>query len=252
MQRKWKRDIKMKVEEEREGRLSKLHELATDLKKLERLTLDNSSYLDDNLQLHAVWSSLRALGKTLNSSERSPFREELRVLRSAAAARGDPVINSAIASLEAGDISDVGVEPFAELATWFSTSVAPQLASVSLVPDRGAGLLSHLAAHILSGLQFRRHGLVKGSDVLSVVARAEYHLNEKNLDGAARELNQLQGTSQLLLRDWLDAARRRLEVQQALEVLSCSSKHHPSLTSQAGHTSTGYISNPCSTMISDV
>ncbi|KAG8990515.1 Formation of crista junctions protein 1, partial [Tulasnella sp. 427] len=53
----------------------------------------------------------------------------------------------------------------------------------------------------------------------NVLARAEYHLNEKDLDTAARELNQLTGWSKVLLKDWLDAARARLEVQQALEVI---------------------------------
>jgi mitofilin len=45
-------------------------------------------------------------------------------------------------------------------------------------------------------------------------------MNEKDLDRAARELNQLKGTARELLHDWLEAARRRLEIQQALEVMS--------------------------------
>jgi MICOS complex subunit MIC60 len=115
-------------------------------------------------------------------------------------------------------VPDIGVEPFADLASWFATSVAPRVSSVALVPDSNAGLLSHLASHFLSSFRFKRAGLVEGSDTLSVLARAEYYLNEKDLDRAARELNQLGGTAKVLLADWLDAARRRLEVQQALEV----------------------------------
>ena len=48
---------------------------------------------------------------------------------------------------------------------------------------------------------------------MSVLARAEHYLNEKDLDGAAREVNQLKGTAGVLVGDWLEAARRRLEVQ---------------------------------------
>jgi len=44
-------------------------------------------------------------------------------------------------------------------------------------------------------------------------------MNEKDLDSAARELNQLKGSAKVLLADWLGAARRRLEVLQALEVV---------------------------------
>jgi mitofilin len=218
MQRRWIREIKVHVEQERGGRLAKLDELAASLKRLERVALDNSAYLDENLRLHALWSALRALNSAIESPVRKPFREELRVLRHIAAAREDPVIASALDSLEDSDVPDVGVEPFADLASWLSTSVVPHVSSVALVPDENAGVLSHLASHLLSSFRFRREGLVEGSDVLSVLARAEYFMNEKDLDRAARELNQVKGTAKMLLEDWLAAARRRLEVLQALEV----------------------------------
>lgn len=220
MQRRWIREVKMRVEEERGGRLAKLDELATNLKRLERIALDNSAYLDENIRVHALWSALRALNNTVEAPVRRPFREQLRVLRHVTAAREDPVVSAALDILETSDVPDVGVEPFADLASWFTTSVAPRVSSVALVPDHAAGVLSHLASHFLSSFRFQRHGLVPGSDVLSVLARAEYYLNEKDLDSAARELNQLGGTARVLLADWLNAARRRLEVQQALAVSS--------------------------------
>jgi hypothetical protein len=141
--------------------------------------------------------------------------------------RDDSVASAALDALEAGDAPDIGVEPLADLASWFTTSVAPAVSRVALVPDEdggygrgGAGVLAHLASHVLSTFAFRRQGLVQGDDVLSVLARAEYYLNEKDLDSATRELNQLRGTAKMLVKDWLEAARRRLEVQQALEVTS--------------------------------
>ncbi|KAJ6612150.1 mitochondrial inner membrane protein Mitofilin [Mycena sp. CBHHK59/15] len=220
LQRRWIREIKVRVEEERGGRLAKLDELSANLKKLERVALDNSSYLDENIRIHALWSALRAVSSSaLSSPVRKPFREELRILRHISAAREDPVTVAALESLEGSDVPDVGVEPFADLATWFASEVAPKVSHVALVPDQNAGLLSHLASRVFAGLRFKRHGLVSGDDVLSVLARAEYYLNEKDLDSAARELNQLKGTAKLLLHDWLEAARRRLEVQQALEVV---------------------------------
>jgi mitofilin len=219
LQRRWIREIKVRVEQERGGRLAKLDELAAHLKRLERVALDNSSYLDENIRIHALWSAFRALNSAVEAPVRKPFREELRVLRHIAAAKEDPVVMSALESLEASDVPDVGVEPFADLATWFTTSVAPRVSSVALVPDQDAGVLSHLASHLFSSFRFQRHGLVAGSDILSVLARAEYYMNEKDLDSAARELNQLKGSAKVLLADWLGAARRRLEVLQALEVV---------------------------------
>jgi MICOS complex subunit MIC60 len=221
LQRRWIRDVQLHVEEERGGRLAKLEEVASGLKKLERLTLDNANYLDENLRLHAVWSALRALTNvTIDSPVRKPFRDELHVLKSVASAAGnaDDTVLVAIESLEKSETPDVGLEPLADLTSWFVTSVIPRVNSVALVPDYGGGILMHLASSLLSSLQFKRSGLVQGDDTLSIMARAEYYLHEKDLDSAARELNQLQGPAKDLLRDWLTAARRRLEVQQALEV----------------------------------
>ncbi|RDB25889.1 MICOS complex subunit MIC60 [Hypsizygus marmoreus] len=220
LQRRWIREIKVRVEQERGGRLGKLEELSSHLKRLERVALDNSTYLDENIRIHALWSSVRALtSSALTSPVRKPFREELRVLRHITSAREDPVVAATLESLEASDVPDIGVEPFADLATWFASDVAPKVSHVALVPDENAGVLSYLASHLLSGLRFRRQGLVVGDDVLSVIARAEYYLNEKDLDSAARELNQLKGAAKILLHDWLEAARRRLEVEQALQVV---------------------------------
>ncbi|KAG1905224.1 mitochondrial inner membrane protein Mitofilin [Suillus fuscotomentosus] len=209
MQRRWIREVKVRVEQERGGRLAKLDELATSLKRLERLALDNSSYLDENIRVHSMWTAIRAMQSAVDASIRKPFREELRVLRHIAVAKEDAIIAAALDSLEQSDMPDIGIEPFADLASWFSTSVRPRVSSVALVPDQDAGVLTHLASHFLSLFRFQRHGLIPGSDVLSILSRAD----------AARELNQVKGTARELLRDWLEAARRRLEVLQALEVL---------------------------------
>jgi len=218
MQRRWIREIKIRVEQERGGRLAKLDELSADIKRLERIAIDNSSFLDESMRVHALCSVIHAFNSAVEAPSRKPFREEPRVLRHVTAAKEDPVISAALDSLERSDVPDIGVEPLADLTSWFATSVAPRVSSVALVPDQNAGVLLHLASHFLSSFRFQRHGLVPGSDVLSVLARAEYYMNEKDLDSATRELNQLRGTAKVLLSDWLEAARRRLEVLQALEV----------------------------------
>ena len=55
LQRRWIREIKMRVEQERGGRLAKLDEIATNLKRLERVALDNAGYLDENIRVHELW-----------------------------------------------------------------------------------------------------------------------------------------------------------------------------------------------------
>ena len=126
------------------------------------------------------------------------------------------MVFAALTSLEQSDISDVGVEPLADVTTWFATSVALRVSSVALMLDDNSGMLSFLASHFLSSFRFQRHGLTPGSDLL--LSRGEYYMNEQDLDSAARELNQLTGPAKELPHDWLDGARRKLEAQQALEV----------------------------------
>lgn len=256
LQRRWIREIKVRVEAERGGRLAKLEELATGLKKLERTTADNAAYINENVRIHGLWSALRAVAHSaLESKERTPFRDELRVLRSVATSSSpltapaekdnaspessppppdaskddDPnaLLSLTLDTLLSSSIPDTGVEPRADLAAWFTTSVAPAVRKVALVPGTTAGVLSHLASWAFAGLRFSRPGYGiptngdsgNGDDILSRLARAEYFLSIKNLDAAAREVNQLQGWPKRLVKDWLEAARRRLEVEQALDVI---------------------------------
>ncbi|CAE6429186.1 unnamed protein product [Rhizoctonia solani] len=218
LQRRWIREIKVRVEAERAGRLAKLDSLSTSLKKLERTTADNASYLDQNIRIHGLLSALRAtVRQALESNERRGFRDELRVLRTVAGeSEGGEILDGLLKS----QVPDEGVEPRADLSEWFTTSVAPAVRKAALVPDTSAGVLSHLASSIFSSLRSApAPSLTNANDVLSRLARAEYYLGIKDLDSATREVNQLEGWPRRLVKDWLEAARKRLEVEQALDVV---------------------------------
>ncbi|WVW84185.1 hypothetical protein I302_106215 [Kwoniella bestiolae CBS 10118] len=227
LQRRWLRSIKTQVETERGGRLAKLDTLTTSLKQLERVTLDNSAQLDDNVRLHKIWSALRAVQNKVDLGDVS-FDEELRALKSlsspaeADVEKGEKVILTTLGQLEKSGIPTTGVKSFASLSSWFTQSIAPKVHSSSLVPaPEEAGVMSHLASMGLSKLLFRPSaGKVDGQNVGAVLARAEWCLSEKDLDGAAREINTLKGWPAKLAGDWLREARRKLEVQQALEVVA--------------------------------
>lgn len=218
LQRRWLRSIKSQVETERGGRLAKLDHLSSSLKQLERITLDNSATLDDNVRLHKVWSALRAVQAKAESGDVS-FDEELKLLRSLSSEQS--VASVTLAQLEQSGIATSGVKSFAALASWFSNGVSPRVHSASLVPKpEEASVLSHVASATFSKVMFTpKAGLIDGDDVSSTLARAEWCLGEKDLDGAAREVNSLKGWPGKLAADWLREARRRLEVQQALEVV---------------------------------
>ncbi|WWC89063.1 uncharacterized protein L201_003981 [Kwoniella dendrophila CBS 6074] len=228
LQRRWLRSIKTQVETERGGRLAKLDNLTTSLKQLERVTLDNSAQLDDNVRLHKIWSALRAVQTKVDQGDVS-FDEELRALKSLSKpsngenTKGDAsVIITALEQIEKSGIASTGVKSFGSLSSWFTQSLSSKIHSSSLVPSpEEANVLSHLASLGLSKLLFRPSaGPVEGQNVGSVLARVEFCLNEKDLDGATRELNTLKGWPGKLSKDWLEQARRKLEVQQALEVVA--------------------------------
>jgi mitofilin len=229
LQRRWLRSIKTQVETERGGRLAKLDQLTTSLKQLERITLDNSATLDENVRVNKVWSALRALQTKAEQGDVA-FEHELRVLKSltvnpesdsSTSKSSSSVITPALKALEASGAATTGVKSFASLSTWFTNSVAPRVHSASLTPTpEESTVVSHLASIALSKIMFRpRAGVIEGDDVGSVLARAEWCLGEKDLDGAAREVNGLKGWPGKLAADWLREARRKLEVQQALDVV---------------------------------
>jgi len=195
------------VGEERGGRRAQLDEPAANLKRLERVAVDNSTYIEENLRIHALWSALCAVNNAIDVPVGHPFCDELCVLRHASTVRHDAIVSAA---LEAGNTADIGVEPLADLASWFTTSVA-------LVPDEGPGVLALVASHVLLTVAFRRQCLAPGNDALSIFARAGCHLNEKDWI-AQHELNQLKEAAKALFQNWLEAARRRLEVRRAPEV----------------------------------
>ena len=175
-----------------------------------------------------MWSALRAVQSKADAGDVA-FEDELRVLKSLSLE--GTVVASALDQLEESGIASSGIKSFAALSSWFSNSVSPRVHSVSLVPaPEHAGVASHVASATISKIMFQpKASVTEGSDVGSVLARAEWCLGEKDLDGAAREVNTLKGWPGKLAQDWLREARRRLEVQQALEV----SRHGIASTDEA-------------------
>jgi len=52
---------------------AKLDELAANLKRLERVALDNIHIPGQNIRIHALWSALRALSSAVESPVRKTF-----------------------------------------------------------------------------------------------------------------------------------------------------------------------------------
>lgn len=93
---------------------------------------------------------------------------------------------------------------------------------VQLVPPAG-GLIAHLVSAVVSHLLIRRKGPVTGTAPDAVVSRAEFFIQQGNLEDATRELNQLEGVQREAAWEWLEESRAHLEVR------ACMSQTHPAL-----------------------
>lgn len=208
-------DVKDRVETERDGRLSKLSDLSTSINELENLTSQWNSVLDANLKTQRLQVAVEAVRASLDHANRPrPFVHELAALKELG--DGNVVINAAIASINPTAYQR-GVPTSAQLIDRFRR-VAAEVRKASLLPD-DAGLAAHAASFVLSRFMFKKKGRAVGDDVESVLTRTEMLLEEGDLDGAAREMNGLEGWAKRLSGDWIGEARRVLEVRQAVEVI---------------------------------
>ncbi|MCJ1467708.1 Formation of crista junctions protein 1 [Pseudocyphellaria aurata] len=208
-------DVQERVETERDGRLSKLSDLSSSINELEGLTSQWNSVLNANLKTQRLQVAVEAVRASLDHANRPrPFVHELAALKELG--EGNPVVNAAIASINPTAYQR-GVPTSAQLIDRFRR-VAAEVRKASLLPE-DAGLAAHAASLVLSRFMFKKKGRAVGDDVESVLTRTEVLLEEGDLDGAAREMNGLDGWAKQLSRDWIGEARRVLEVRQAVEVI---------------------------------
>ncbi|KAI9594336.1 mitochondrial inner membrane protein Mitofilin [Syncephalis fuscata] len=214
LQRRWQRDLRLSVDEERVGRLANLDQVAESLKQLEIICKENSTVIDQcalNNRLQIIAGALR---RALESNQRTGFANELDALRQLAP--HFPILESVVATITE-ETAYRGVDTPLELTDRFAV-VKEQVRRAAMVPEDG-GLVSHAVSATMSKLLVKKQGYVPGTDVEAVIARTDYLLAKNDLDNATREINQLQGWPKNLARDWIKAARQRLELLQALEVI---------------------------------
>ncbi|KAI0380178.1 mitochondrial inner membrane protein Mitofilin [Hypomontagnella monticulosa] len=220
LKRQFLREVKDRVEEERNGRLGKLEQLSSAVKELENLTTGWNDVVDMNLKTQQLHVAVEAVRASIHDDEHPrPFVRELVALKEIAT--DDPVVNAAIGSINPSAYQR-GIATPSQLIDRFRR-VASEVRKASLLPD-DAGVASHASSWVLSKVMFKKQGLATGDDVESVLTRTQTFLEEGDLDAAAREMNGLQGWAKTLSRDWLAEVRKVLEVQQALEVIATEAR----------------------------
>ncbi|ODQ51195.1 hypothetical protein SAICODRAFT_20904 [Saitoella complicata NRRL Y-17804] len=214
MQRRWIREIKARVEEERGGRLGRLEALQTKVKQLEALTADSADFIEAGVRAQKLHVAVQAVKAAVEAPRPRSIAKELAALKEVAG--NDEVVKAAISTIDPATY-ERGHASIAQLADRFQL-VANEVRKVSLLPEN-AGVAGHAASWLVSKFMLRKTGMPVGNDVESILARAETYLEEGSLDQAAREINQLRGWPKRLVSDWLEQARRHLEVKQAVEVI---------------------------------
>lgn len=220
------KQVQDQVEGERGGRLSQIESLGQKEDQLEKLAFADAELLDETRKAHKLVAAIDALKRTALSGQQTQFELELLALKRLSAKtpfakvgerQSDELIQLVTSSIQE-HVAQHGITSLAQLSERFET-VAREVRRAALIPDEDASMISHLLSIVLSSVMFTKKGLVAGDDVESRLARAEHYLNtDKDLESAAREINQLTGWPKRLSLDWLDEARRHLEVKQALEV----------------------------------
>ncbi|KAI7899087.1 mitochondrial inner membrane protein Mitofilin [Cokeromyces recurvatus] len=178
--------VKLLVEQERAGRLAKLDVIDKRFKALEKYALQNAQQLDASRQRHVIHVALDALWNILEQSpHQQSFNDELQALNHNT--KEDALIQTVL-SVVPDSIAKEGVNTISELFHRFEI-VSNEIRRVALVPEDG-GFGSHIISWVMSFLMFKKEGLVEGDDIESILAP----------------------------QDWIQSARRHLEVKQALEV----------------------------------
>ncbi|CEP64171.1 Mic60p LALA0_S10e04038g [Lachancea lanzarotensis] len=94
------------------------------------------------------------------------------------------------------------------------------LEAASLLPPN-AGILGHAAAKFFSFFLFQKTGVSPENDIDSILARVGSNLTLSKLDEAVEEVVALKGWPRVLCDEWIQDARRKLEIETLVDVLDC-------------------------------
>lgn len=118
-------------------------------------------------------------------------------------------------------IAEQGAPTRAALAAEFPSVAAEAKASARL-PAHGSGFLDRLWAGLGSLITVRRIDEFTGQSVDAILARAERHATEGDLEGALNEMRALPPGAQRATADWRERAHRRVDVETRIAALRTS------------------------------
>ena len=198
------------------ARVATVEDLRLKLQALDKVFQVNAEYLSNSHQIHLVSTALLALYNSLSGNGRSTSLSDatasLRV-----AARSDPVITAALASLPKAAMA--GVPTLSELEARFA--VAREESRKALYTPDGSGLVGHALGSFTAGiLTVAPDGSgTEGEGTEACLARAHEYIAAGNVRSALMEVGRVEGDAAAVMVDWVEAARMRLLVEQAVNMI---------------------------------
>ncbi|KAG4302638.1 hypothetical protein PCANB_001039 [Pneumocystis canis] len=214
LQRRWIREMKARVEEQRGRRLGQLEHLYKHIKQLEIAFSQAKEFSKEVIYIQRLQIASQALRKVIEDPQQKSFTKELYVLKELS--EKDEFMQVAIHTIQR-ESHEQGIMSKSQLTRRFY-HLADEIHKVSLCPDH-TGVLGYITSRILTFFMFKRTNQPNQNYVQHILSRTETYLQEDNLDAATRELNQLKGVPKRLASDWLKNARQNLEVIQALNMI---------------------------------
>ncbi|KAK9455542.1 mitochondrial inner membrane protein-domain-containing protein [Dipodascopsis uninucleata] len=201
------------VENERNGRLSKLNDVKSSFEEVISISKEVDVLLSNAERTAQLQLSIGELKNALGSRNKVPLAPILARIKEIGA--DDLLISSAIAAVPVSAYD--GVLSPAQLADRFKM-IEPEIRKASLVPD-DAGVAGFFGSWLFSKLLWKKDGKPLGNDVESILARTENALLEGNVVEAVKEANSLEGWCKKLAADWLTEGRKRSEIEFLTQVL---------------------------------
>ncbi|KAL3235046.1 MICOS complex subunit MIC60 [Nakaseomyces bracarensis] len=238
--REFNKIIKEKVDAERNGRLSNIQQLEEKSKEMTK-ALDNVTKIVTRSEaVKQIAQNIEKIRSKLNSHELNSLSlsEDLTRLRTLTdiAVPGPkpccksknltpPLFRVALAELEATTSSENSKILSNEQLYNRWNLLENDFKTASLLPPN-AGVLGHFTAKIFSFLLFTKRGSAPpdATDLDSIFARVNEDLRLSKLDAAVSEVVGLKGWTHVLCDDWLKSARRKLEVEQLVDILDTELK----------------------------
>lgn len=154
---------------------------------------------------HAATAALTAAALVEASQGSRPFPEEAAALRAVTAASPELTQLSTLA--------DTGAPSRAELAASFP-DYAARAASAARKPGQGAPLTDQISYALSRIVTVRRVGDVPGEGPDALLARAERHVQDGDLDQAFADLDRLPPAAREAMAPWRERAERRAEIDR--------------------------------------